>query len=317
MFLAGVVCSDCHNPHSGNLKMEGNGVCAQCHNAGDYDTPDHHHHPRNSAGAQCVSCHMPEASFMRIDNRREHSFMVPRPDVSKASGSPDVCLACHTDQDRAWSMDTVGSWYPDLYQPDTWHHVQQRNLSEVQAYLLDEREPALRRATLLEQNGEALAARHMPVLASLAASNDAVIRESAYRVLRHGAADRIRNLAEEGLADDSLAVRLAAFESMVWSGVMPDPERWASVQKDYEHYIDMQSDLPAGSVLKARYLMAGDYIYKAEQLLNRRAQHECSLLFNRGRSPITMAKLLSAALLQKNLGSTYPQLRSAVIGKFL
>jgi tetratricopeptide (TPR) repeat protein len=109
----------------------------------------------------------------------------------------------------------------------------------------------------------------MPVLARLAESNDAVIRESAYRVLRHGAAERIRNLAEEGLADDSLAVRLAAFESMVWSGVMPDPERWASVQKDYEHYIDMQSDLPAGSVLKARYLMAGDYIYKAEQLLDR------------------------------------------------
>lgn len=269
MHQAGVVCTDCHNPHTGKLKVQGNAVCTQCHNAGDYDSSKHHHHPRNTAGAQCVSCHMPEATFMRIDDRREHSFMAPRPDVSKESGSPDVCLACHTEEDRAWSIKTVERWYPDLYQPDTWHHVQQGNLTEMQAYLLDEREPALRRATLLEQNGEALAARHMPVLASLAASNDAVIRESAYRVLRHGAADRIRNLAEEGLADDSLAVRLAAFESMVWSGVMPDPERWASVQKDYEHYIDMQSDLPAGSVLKARYLMAGDYIYKAEQLLNR------------------------------------------------
>ena len=31
----------------------------------------------------------------------------------------------------------------------------------------------------------------------------------------------------------------------------------------------MQSDLPAGSVLKARYLMAGDYVYKAEQQLKR------------------------------------------------
>jgi predicted CXXCH cytochrome family protein len=282
MFQAGVVCSDCHNPHTGKLKIEGNGVCAQCHNAGDYDTPDHHHHPRNSEGAQCVSCHMPEATFMRIDDRREHSFMVPRPDVSKASGSPDVCLACHTDQDRAWSIETVGSWYPDLYQPDTWHHVQQRNLSEVLAYLADEGEPAIRRATLLEQHGDALVARHMSVVGRLAQSDHAVIRESAYRVLRHGETGRVRNLAEHGLADESLAVRLAAFESMVWSGNLPDSERWAGVEREYEHYVDMQSDLPAGSVLKARYLMAGDYVYKAEQQLKH------ALAKDRGYVPATI-----------------------------
>jgi predicted Zn-dependent protease len=212
---------------------------------------------------------MPEATFMRIDDRREHSFMVPRPDVSRESGSPDVCLACHTDQDRAWSVETVESWYPDLYQPDTWHHVQQRNLTETLAYLEDEREPALRRATLLEQHGEALAAGHAAVLARLAKSSHAVIRESAYRVLRHGNMSQARELAENGLADDSLAVRLEAFESMVWSGILPDPERWGEVQREYEHYVDMQSDLPAGNVLKARYLMAGDYVYKAEQQLNR------------------------------------------------
>ena len=109
----------------------------------------------------------------------------------------------------------------------------------------------------------------MAVLASLAKSDHAVIRESAYRVLRHGDMSQSWELAENGLADDSLAVRLAAFESMVWSGTLPDPERWGEVQREYEHYVDMQSDLPAGSVLKARYLLAGDYVYKAEQQLNR------------------------------------------------
>ncbi|MEX2475806.1 tetratricopeptide repeat protein [Marinobacter sp.] len=269
LFQAGVVCTDCHNPHTGKLKIEGNGVCAQCHNAGDYDTPDHHHHPLNSEGAQCVNCHMPEATFMKIDDRREHSFMVPRPDVSRESGSPDVCLACHTDEDRAWSIATVENWYPDLYESDTWHHVQQQNLPEILAYLENEREPAIRRATLLEQHGEVLAARQTNLLARLSQDSNALIRESAMRVLRHGDMDRVRSLAENGLADDSLAVRLAAFESMVWSGTMPDPERWAKVQQEYEHYVDTQSDLPAGSVLKARYLLAGDYVYKAEQQLKR------------------------------------------------
>ncbi|MBC7183590.1 MAG: hypothetical protein H5U30_08490, partial [Marinobacter sp.] len=86
MFQAGVVCSDCHNPHTGKLKAQGNAVCTQCHNASDFDTPQHHRHPRSSEGAQCVNCHMPESTFMKIDDRREHSFMVPRPDISKASG---------------------------------------------------------------------------------------------------------------------------------------------------------------------------------------------------------------------------------------
>src|SRR3546814_17083035 len=45
MYRAGVTCSNCHNPHSGTLRAEGNGVCTQCHQASRYDTPDHFNHP--------------------------------------------------------------------------------------------------------------------------------------------------------------------------------------------------------------------------------------------------------------------------------
>ena len=31
MFAAGVTCSDCHDPHSAKLKLEGDKVCLQCH----------------------------------------------------------------------------------------------------------------------------------------------------------------------------------------------------------------------------------------------------------------------------------------------
>ena len=31
MYANGVTCSDCHNPHSGKLRAEGNGLCATCH----------------------------------------------------------------------------------------------------------------------------------------------------------------------------------------------------------------------------------------------------------------------------------------------
>ncbi|WP_278368045.1 tetratricopeptide repeat protein [Marinobacter salarius] len=269
MFQAGVVCSDCHNPHSGKLKTEGNAVCAQCHDAGDFDTPEHHHHPEDSGGARCVNCHMPETTFMKIDDRREHSFMVPRPDVSKASGSPDVCLACHSDEERDWSVDIVDDWFPELYEADTWYHVQQQDMAEVVVYLKSSDKSALRRATLLEQRGEVLARNKASLVANLLRSEHAVIRESAYRVLRHGAQDQGRKRAAAGLNDPALAVRIAAFETLVRLGQTLDSDAWENSRNEYEHFLDVQSDLPSGLVLKARYLLAKDMIYKAEKTLDR------------------------------------------------
>jgi predicted CXXCH cytochrome family protein len=268
MFKAGVVCSNCHNPHSGELKAEGNAVCAQCHNAGDFDTPAHHRHPEGSAGAKCVNCHMPERTFMKIDARREHSFMVPRPDVSKASGSPDVCLDCHTDRNRDWSIETVQDWAPGLYQSDSWHHAQQQSMSGVVDYLTDSDQPALRRATLLEQRGEALSGSRLSLIKGLLKSEHAVIRESGYRVLRYGAVDSVRNLVEVGLDDPKLAVRITAFETLVRLGVALDSEQWKRARDEYEQFLNLQSDLPSGRVLKAQYLLANGRVYKAEKELD-------------------------------------------------
>ncbi|RBP32254.1 putative CXXCH cytochrome family protein [Marinobacter pelagius] len=269
MFRAGVVCSDCHNPHTGKLKAQGNAVCTQCHNAADFDTSEHHHHPESSDGAQCVNCHMPESTFMKIDARREHSFMVPRPDISNASGSPDVCLGCHTDKNRDWSIAEVDGWFPQLYERETWYKVQQRPPSGLMEYLRNPNAPALRRATLLEQQGQWLAQEQPSLVASLSASDEAVIRESAFRVLRYGSADYAGKLGETGLIDSSLAVRIAAFESLTWLGVELDSVQWEKVRGEYEHFLKMQSDLPSGLVLKARYLLARDFVYKAERELEK------------------------------------------------
>ena len=60
MYHQGVVCGDCHDAHSLRLHADGNAVCARCHLAPRYDTPEHHHHPAGSTGAACVACHMPQ-----------------------------------------------------------------------------------------------------------------------------------------------------------------------------------------------------------------------------------------------------------------
>ncbi len=100
MFHKGVKCTDCHDPHSVKLKYEGNRVCTSCHQhaAGKYDTPAHHHHKSGSPGSSCVECHIPETTYMEVDPRRDHSFRVPRPDLSVALGTPNACSRCHLDR---------------------------------------------------------------------------------------------------------------------------------------------------------------------------------------------------------------------------
>lgn len=111
MFASGVVCSDCHEPHSGRLRAEGNAVCAGCHQASTFDQPAHHYHAAGSAGARCVSCHMPARTYMQVDRRHDHSFRVPRPDLSVSLNTPNTCTGCHQDRPAAWAAGTIVKWF--------------------------------------------------------------------------------------------------------------------------------------------------------------------------------------------------------------
>jgi len=102
MFHKGIRCSDCHDPHSTKLKYKGNQVCTSCHqhSAGKYDSINHHFHQPGTAGAMCINCHMPHTTYMEVDQRHDHSFRVPRPDLSVRTGTPNACTACHIDETK-------------------------------------------------------------------------------------------------------------------------------------------------------------------------------------------------------------------------
>jgi predicted CXXCH cytochrome family protein len=110
MFAAGVTCSDCHEPHSAKLRASADGVCLQCHAGDKYTAATHSHH----AGANplaCASCHMPVRTYMVVDRRHDHSFRIPRPDLSAKFGTPNACNDCHRDKPAAWAAATVEQWY--------------------------------------------------------------------------------------------------------------------------------------------------------------------------------------------------------------
>lgn len=116
MYSAGVTCSDCHDPHTAKPRRPGNGVCVQCHDAARYDTSAHHFHT-DSAGSQCVSCHMPTTTYMRVDPRHDHSLRIPRPEQTIRFGVPNACNGCHADRTPQWALAQVRAWYRSRWPP--------------------------------------------------------------------------------------------------------------------------------------------------------------------------------------------------------
>jgi len=122
MYQLGVRCSDCHNPHTGKIRAEGNAVCLQCHRPEAnprfptlahkvYDSPAHHFHKDGSPGARCVNCHMPTKDYMVVDPRRDHTLRPPRPDLSVKLGTPNACTGCHRDRTPEWAAAAIVKWY--------------------------------------------------------------------------------------------------------------------------------------------------------------------------------------------------------------
>ncbi len=111
MYHNGVICSDCHEPHSLRVYVQGNALCYRCHLPNQYGTKKHHFHKDNSTGTLCVECHMPERTYMQIDPRRDHSMRKPRPDLSIRLDTPNACTRCHDDKTDEWASEFFYKWY--------------------------------------------------------------------------------------------------------------------------------------------------------------------------------------------------------------
>ena len=111
MHMKGVTCVDCHDPHTARVPANLNQLCGKCHLPKKFDTYEHHKHPPGSGGDTCVNCHMPHRTYMGIDDRRDHSFRIPRPDLSMKLGTPNACNQCHTEQSVEWAAENAVFWW--------------------------------------------------------------------------------------------------------------------------------------------------------------------------------------------------------------
>jgi predicted CXXCH cytochrome family protein len=232
MYAQGVRCSDCHDPHSLQLRAEGNALCVRCHSetpdpgfptlkAGRYDAPEHHHHAEGSEGARCVGCHMPERSYMVVDPRHDHSLRIPRPDLSQKLGTPNACNSCHADRDPAWAASAVARWYgPDRRQEAHYGEVLAAGRARdpdagpaLVALARDATQPAIVRASAVEflpgYGAEALDA-----LTASASDPEELVRLAAARSLDALPLELRLEPARRALSDPRRAIRIEAARSL-------------------------------------------------------------------------------------------------------
>lgn len=187
MYRSGVRCSDCHEPHSGKPYAVGNALCVRCHEPKRFDVEAHSHHAGPKAPL-CIDCHMPPKTFMQIDERRDHSIRIPRPDHSVEHGTPNACNGCHDKQSASWARDRVASWYPDsAKRPHFVSALAAERRGTLDAPLLlrqlldDAALPAIARATALERLGTYGSEKTIAALRSALASPEGLVVYGAVR----------------------------------------------------------------------------------------------------------------------------------------
>lgn len=274
MAQAGVSCLDCHDSHTMKLKTEGDALCLSCHSPQEYFSADHNRHKNGAESTECVDCHMPKTTYMGVDARRDHSFIIPNAPLSHQYQSPDVCLSCHSDKDANWSMSSFKQIYGDVPPRSvSEHHFalaragKLGDINKLWGVINDVEFPVIKRAsvlTLLPQWAEQVSGKE---LERYLKSEHDLMRLAAARVsVLLNDADKVRYLVPL-LEDEIKSIRVAAVRQLI---LTPLPKQWDDAfVAAYQELYDVQelSTWRAEGLLNQAELdsVGGDF-EQAEQL---------------------------------------------------
>jgi len=264
MNTEGVKCSDCHDPHSQQLRqpLTNNQLCMSCHEP-EYNTPDHHFHEANTESSQCINCHMTGRVYMGNDYRRDHSFRVPRPDQSKQFGTPNACNDCHSDQSPDWAADAVEQWYG----PKRSDHFSDKLLKadaeersgniDIREIIVDSSQPEIIRAIAVWYVGRYPDGDASDILRNAIESDSPMVRTSAAKAMESLPPDSRLSLLEHALTDSVRSVRLAAAQQMAEFAIHDVAEsnrdHFENAMREYRNYLDVNQYFPQGQVNRGQF----------------------------------------------------------------
>jgi tetratricopeptide (TPR) repeat protein len=266
MHQKGVKCSDCHNPHSTKLKKSiGNQTCTQCHLPKNYDTPKHTFHPFGTTGASCVNCHMPGKLYMGNDLRHDHSFRIPRPDLTIKYGTPNACSNCHKDLSEKALASAIVKWFgpnrnynfaDDLIPGSKLDSNSEKHLIKL---LNDKSTPNIIKATAAFYLGSITTQASLTGLLNCLNNKDAQVRYRALRSLANFPPTSWIEKAAPLLTDKVRAVRIAAADLFVTVPKDQIPSQYITyfelANKELLVFLTYQTDFSVGNIMLADYYL--------------------------------------------------------------
>ena len=280
MYQAGVTCSDCHNPHSAELRTGANpnDVCSQCHLPTKFAVTEHAAHAPEQAG--CVDCHMTDRTYMVVDDRRDHSFRVPRPDLTASVGTPNACNTCHAEKDAAWATATIGDWRGADAAPPEPHFASALAASqygfannELLEVINNKEVPAIARATAVSELSQPFSSREFLTLEAALGDSDALIRIAALRQLRSLPPElRMRLPGARLLGDSVRGVRIEAATS--YAGMLDllpieEARAWPKAEAELREAYESLANRPEALAALATFELDEQNIAEAVALYER------------------------------------------------
>jgi tetratricopeptide (TPR) repeat protein len=161
---------------------------------------------------------MRERTYMVVDPRGDHSFRVPRPDLSVKLGTPNACNDCHGDRSAQWAAERVANWFPDgrsgtfhygeaIHAGRQWTADRKRLLTRV---IDDPAVPAIARATAIALLAEQFDDSVLDVVRRGVNDASPLVQLASLEALDAAPPSKRAAIALRFLTDAPAALRLAA-----------------------------------------------------------------------------------------------------------
>jgi tetratricopeptide (TPR) repeat protein len=199
---------------------------------------------------------MPARTYMVVDRRHDHSFRVPRPDVSAKAGTPNACNDCHQDKSAEWAASAIERWhganrkglqnYAEAFQAA---RAGRGDAAALLGAVAGNRSvPAFARASALDELRSYVSASNIGVAHSGLSDSDPLVRIGALNMLDALPASQLWPLVSPLLSDSNRGVRIhaASLLASVPDGSQPpaDRERFARAAAEFVAAQRLNADRP-------------------------------------------------------------------------
>jgi len=241
-------CIHCHTS-SGRYRFKKekfNNACIPCHEDKVKEPTAHTHHPAESEGSKCISCHMPMTAFARM-NRSDHSMLPPTPAATMAYQSPNACNICHKDKDAEWADKFVRQWRTRDYQAplikraaliDAARKRDWTKLPEMLAYISDPKHDEVFAASLIRLIPPSQDQKVLAALLTAAKDPSPLVRGAAVQALGLIPTTESLQALVEATGDEYRLVRVRAAAGIAaFPRMTAPPDYQAQLNKAKQEYL--------------------------------------------------------------------------------